>query len=192
MFVWVAKVQVTPEFHPANKTMEATNMNIIEINIGYPIIFFYAISLLTLTMLYGSKLKLFYSFIFSMTIISFCSSLWELPTMIVNQNLFNAGSFTTGLAYFIPLPLFLLVYNIKINWNSTSFWLIIISLFVSIVYSLILPPILQAQLGQYYSLGYLTTFIPRTLSLIAIAYLCYPDANQAKFHIQKFVQLKLT
>lgn len=161
--------------------MEATT--IIESNIGYPIIIFYTITLLTITLLYQKKLKFFFSLLFVSTIIAFNSSLWELPIMLTGP--MNQGGFITGLAYLIPMPLFILVYNIKLDYNTKKVVLLITAITVSLLYGYLYPHSLYYQLGQYYSLGYLTTFIPRTLSLISLTYLCYPNTKKSKFNIQK-------
>jgi len=79
----------------------------IESNIGYPIIIFYVMALLILSILYHKKLKLFFSIIFSLTVISFNTSLWELPMMLTGP--MNVGGFITGLIYFVPLPLFTII-----------------------------------------------------------------------------------
>ena len=153
----------------------------IESNVGYPIIIFYLMALLILSILYHKKLKLFFSIIFSLTVISFNTSLWELPIMLTGP--INISSFTTGLVYFIPLPIFALIYNIRFTFNKKSISLLILSLSTSILYGLLLPQSLYAQIGQYYSLGYLTTFIPRIVSLITVTYLFYPNVTKTKFNI---------
>lgn len=155
----------------------------IESNIGYPIIIFYAASAIMLTILYRKKLKLFFALLYTLTVIAFNSSLWELPMMISGP--MNQGGFFTGLIYFIPLPLFMIFYNVRFNYNIKKIFLMLFAIITSLLFGHFYPPSLYYQLGQYYSFGYLTTFIPRTISLVAISYLCIPNVNLARFNIGK-------
>src|SRR5208283_1829177 len=95
----------------------------------------------------------------------------------------SLGSITTGFIYFVPLPLFVLFYNLRFNISLWKCLLWILPIAASIAYGLFLPVPLQGQLGMYYSFGYATTFIPRTTALATMTYLCYPNVRKAKYGI---------
>lgn len=156
-------------------------MSLIESNIGYPIIVFYAISAIIIVRFLRKKLKLFFAGLYTVGLLAFNSSLWELPMMLTGP--FDMNNFVTGLVYFVPLPLVIVAYNLRIAYAPRTLLLVCVSIIASALYGVFYPASAYAQLGDYYSIGYFTTFIPRTLCLVSLAYLFYPQTSKSKFNI---------
>ena len=159
--------------------------NIVLINIGIPTIVYYVVALVVLTFLYHKKLTPFFAVMYSLTILIFVAFFWEVP-MIISYVAFGKTLIMSFISFycvlfFAPLPLFLMVYNIKITYNMKKIGLIGLAIIASVLYSTFFPQSLYSQFGNFSSLVNMTDDIPRTFSLVALTYLCYPDVSRARF-----------
>ena len=155
-------------------------------NLDITDIVYYTVALIVVTFLYRKKLPPFFTALYTLTILAFTAMFWQLPMLISfglgsTIGLMNTGGYTTSFVYFIPLPLFILFYNIKLEYNRKKGILIGSSIITSTLYGLLLPKSAYYQLGISGSWANLSICIPRTAALIALIYLCYPIISNTRF-----------
>lgn len=166
---------------------------IIQKYVGFSVIIYYAIAEILLTSLYKKKLKLFFAMLFAFIILVFVAFLWELPIMFAEPSLININSgFLTGFLYFIPLPVFAIIYNIKFDYNTKKISLLFFAICVSTIYAFLFPQFVYYNLSHYADLSYFTTFIPRTICLVALTYACFPNVSKANFNIRTSNEKRIT
>lgn len=157
-------------------------------NIGIPALVFYVVSISLLTLLYWKKLKFFFAFLYAISVASFNSSFWEFPFGLVSPYGWSMSSASvTGLVYFVPLALFVLFYNVKFL-DRKKVLLICLSFLICCLYGILYPQVYLVPYGGeygYFVFEYLTTFIPRTVSIIVLGYVCIPDVSKTRFRIKK-------
>ena len=145
-------------------------------NITIPTLIFYITVPLLLTLIYKKELKLFFALLYSFCVVFFNSSLWEFLPSIVNGTA-DVNNTTTLCLYFIPLPIFIIFYNIKFNVNKKKLIFLFLAILVSGLY---LPILSSLHLSHYW---YPTSFIPRIVCLLALSWVCYPNVNKVRFGI---------
>lgn len=149
-------------------------ISLIETNVGYPILIFYAAATVLLTFAFTQKLGVILAFIYGVSLCSAVSCVWEVP-LFFSANAFG-DSFLVGFMYLAPLIMFKLAFKPKYNFSGIAGDAVLFIL-IPFAYAFSAPmniPDFWINLGNYSSFQYLTTFIPRTAALIGLADLLNP------------------
>lgn len=151
-----------------------------------PNLIFYGTYLLMLTILYHKKLKLFFAFVYSATVMFFLASWWEIPirlTQLVTNGhyeflqLAETGLFLT---YFFPFLLCIGIFNIKLIFTKWKFLGLILGFVVVSIQILFSPSYFS------YHITSLITFVftvPRIVNAFFLGFVCYPNVDKTRFGI---------
>ena len=163
-------------------------IGILHKNIGIPVIVFYLSVGVVLALHHRKKLKFWSAFIYSMSICLFASSMWEVPMVFFIPKY----DLVTVCLYFIPLLLYISLYNVKFVINKRKvFILFCLWILVEGIYLFVFPTIIpnflsirsqyDRNIGEFFPFN----FIPRTMSLVVLYYVCDPDVSKVRFRIAK-------
>jgi hypothetical protein len=134
-----------------------------------PVVWFYLLCSILVSVYYWGKLKIPHLFIYSLSVTALCTFLWELP---------YPNEFWIGATAIVPYIIYESYFKVKIepqkHMKIFAFWVVncLVGLYIART-----VPFFYDYVTVRYSVAYMLTYIPRIITMVMLAKVLRPCAS---------------